>query len=101
MLGAGIIKYFENIFSRINDSVVEGWFAFMPEGLTDLFVAVVSPFFGKGWHLSLGLIFMLVVIFLPGGLVEGSQRLMALGRLVRDKIQQGVRSDRTARTEDP
>lgn len=101
VLGAGIIKYFENIFSRINDSVVEGWFAFMPEGLTDVFVAVVSPFFGKGWHLSLGLIFMLVVIFLPGGLVEGSQRLMALGRLVRDKIQQGVRSDRTARTEDP
>lgn len=101
VLGAGIIKYFENIFSRINESVVEGWFAFMPEGLTDVFVAIISPFFGKGWHLSLGLIFMLVVIFLPGGLVEGSQRLVALGRLLRDKIQQGVRSGRTARTEDP
>lgn len=101
VLGAGIIKYFENIFSRINESVVEGWFTFMPEGLTDVFVAVVSPFFGKGWHLSLGLIFMLVVIFLPGGLVEGSQRLMALGRFVRVKTQHWVRSDRSARTEDP
>lgn len=101
VLGAGIIKYFENIFSRINENVVEGWFAFMPESLTDVFVAVVSPFFGKGWHLSLGLIFMLVVIFLPGGLVEGSQRLMTLGRRMREKIQQWVRTDRTARTEDP
>ena len=33
------------------------------------------PFIGKGWHLTLGLLFMLVVIFLPGGLVEGGQRL--------------------------
>jgi ABC-type branched-subunit amino acid transport system permease subunit len=100
VLGAGIIKYFESIFSRINESVVESWFAFLPEGLTDFFVAIVSPFFGKGWHLSLGLIFMLVVIFLPGGLVEGSQRLMALGRRARNKIQQWLGANRTAQTED-
>ena len=37
---------------------------------------------GKGWHLTLGLMFMLVVIFLPGGLVEGGQRI---GRIFRRK----------------
>ncbi|MEL7280096.1 MAG: branched-chain amino acid ABC transporter permease, partial [Pseudomonadota bacterium] len=29
-------------------------------------------------HLTLGIIFMAVVIFLPGGLVEGGQRLARL-----------------------
>ena len=33
VLGAGFIKYFENIFSKINDNVLHGWFAFMPDGL--------------------------------------------------------------------
>jgi branched-chain amino acid transport system permease protein len=33
---------------------------------------------GKGWLLTLGLMFMLVVIFLPGGLIEGAQRLRRL-----------------------
>jgi ABC-type branched-subunit amino acid transport system permease subunit len=78
VLGAGIIKYFENIFSRINESVVQGWFSALPEGLADFLVAVVSPFLGSGWHISLGLIFMLVVIFLPGGLVEGATRILNL-----------------------
>ena len=75
VLGATIIKYFENIFSRINDNVIEAWFTFLPDWLSDILVTLISPFVGKGWHLSLGLIFMLVVIFLPGGLVEGAQRL--------------------------
>lgn len=78
VLGAGIIKYFENIFSRINESVIQGWFSALPDGVTDVLVAVVSPFLGSGWHISLGLIFMLVVIFLPGGLVEGASRIMNL-----------------------
>lgn len=75
ILGAGFIKYFENIFSKINDSVLHGWFDFMPDGLENLLVYVVHPFVGKGWHLTLGGLFMLVVIFLPGGLVEGGQRI--------------------------
>jgi len=74
VLGAGFIKYFENIFSKINDSVLHQWFAFMPDGIEDFLVAVVHPFVGKGWHLTLGILFMMVVIFLPGGLVEGGQR---------------------------
>jgi ABC-type branched-subunit amino acid transport system permease subunit len=77
ILGAGVIKYMENIISTINDTVVHGWFSFMPDGLEDFVVAIVHPFIGKGWHLTLGLVFMAVVIFLPGGLVELGQRIGA------------------------
>jgi ABC-type branched-subunit amino acid transport system permease subunit len=76
VLGAGFIKYFENIFSKINDAVLHQWFAFLPDGMEDFVVFLIHPFVGKGWHLTLGILFMLVVIFLPGGLVEGGQRLI-------------------------
>ncbi|MGR3759016.1 branched-chain amino acid ABC transporter permease [Roseobacteraceae bacterium NS-SX3] len=82
VLGAGFIKYFENIFSKINDNVLHGWFSFLPDGMEDALVFLVHPFIGKGWHLTLGILFMLVVIFLPGGLVEGGQRL---GRWIRGR----------------
>ena len=75
ILGAGMIKYFENIFSKINDTILHQWFYWLPDGLEDIVVAMIYPFIGKGWHLTLGLMFMAVVIFLPGGLVEGGQRL--------------------------
>lgn len=78
VLGAGFIKYFENIVSKINESILEAWFAFMPEVMQDFFVALIYPFIGKGWHLTLGIIFMLVVIFLPGGLMEGGERISNL-----------------------
>ena len=75
VLGAGMIKYMENIISKINTTVLEAWFSWMPEILQDAVVAVIYPFVGKGWHLTLGLVFMLVVIFLPGGLMEGFGRI--------------------------
>ncbi|WP_293575945.1 branched-chain amino acid ABC transporter permease [Phaeobacter sp.] len=75
VLGAGFIKYFENIFSKINSTILHEWFAFLPDGLEDFIVAILYPFIGKGWHLTLGILFMMVVIFLPGGLVEGGQRI--------------------------
>ena len=75
VLGAGFIKYFENIFSKINDTVLHGWFAVLPDGLENALVGVMHFFVGKGWHLTLGIVFMLVVIFLPGGLVEGANRI--------------------------
>ncbi|MBO6814485.1 MAG: branched-chain amino acid ABC transporter permease [Rhizobiaceae bacterium] len=78
VLGAGFIKYFENIVSKINENILEVWFSFMPDALGDFFVAILYPFIGKGWHLTLGIIFMLVVIFLPGGLMEGGQRIANL-----------------------
>ena len=82
VLGAGLIKYMENIVSKINSGVLHDWFYWMPDGLEDLVVTLIYPFVGKGWHLTLGIVFMLVVIFLPGGLVEGGQRI---SRLVRGK----------------
>jgi branched-chain amino acid transport system permease protein len=90
VLGAGFIKYFENIVSKINEATLHSWFAFLPDGLADFVVAVVYPFVGKGWHLTLGLLFMAVVIFLPGGLVQGGQKLATVFR--RDRKGGGVES---------
>ena len=100
VLGAGFIKYFENIFSKINDNVLHGWFAFMPDGLEDTLITLIHPFVGKGWHLTLGLLFMLVVIFLPGGLVEGGQRI---GRVFRrkDRNAGSVEADAAAQRNTP
>ncbi|MEO0937135.1 MAG: branched-chain amino acid ABC transporter permease [Pseudomonadota bacterium] len=75
VLGAGAIKYMENILSKINKDILYEWFYFMPDGMSDVFVWVTNLFVGKQWHLTSGLIFMLVVIFLPGGLVEAGQRI--------------------------
>ncbi len=75
VLGAGFIKYMENIVSKINSKVLHEWFAFLPDGMEDFLVAVFYPFVGKGWHLTLGLLFMMIVIFLPGGLMEGGQKI--------------------------
>ncbi|HGG04584.1 MAG TPA: branched-chain amino acid ABC transporter permease [Aliiroseovarius sp.] len=80
VLGAGAIKYLENIFSKINETVLHDWFAFLPDGLESAVVWVMSRFTGEGWHLTLGLMFMGVVIFLPGGLVEAGRRVRGLFR---------------------
>lgn len=75
ILGAATIKYFENIFSAINDQVLENAFAFLPDFLNSLMVLITSPFVGDGWHLTLGVLFMLIIIFLPGGIIEGVRRV--------------------------
>jgi branched-chain amino acid transport system permease protein len=95
VLGAGMIKYMENIISKINESILHQWFAFMPDGIEDFIVAMIYPFIGKGWHLTLGIVFMLVVIFLPGGLVEGGQRI---GRLFGRKKKSDSAADAAANT---
>ncbi|MEZ5740976.1 MAG: hypothetical protein R3E68_17025, partial [Burkholderiaceae bacterium] len=61
-----------------NEGTLRSVFDFLPEWLIDPVVAVVSLFVGDGWHLTLGLLFMIIVIYLPGGLIEGFTRL---GRL--------------------
>ena len=93
LLGAGVIKYFENIFSKINDKILYEWFSFMPDAMQDAFVFLIHPFIGKGWHLTLGIMFMLVVIFLPGGVVEGGQKL---GRLFKRKSGDKGQDDKAA-----
>ena len=95
VLGAGLIKYMENILSKINDGILHQWFAFMPDGLEDFIVAIIHPFIGKGWHLTLGLVFMAVVIFLPGGLVEGGQKI---GRLFGRKKRGDAAAEAAAKT---
>ncbi|MCV6595089.1 MAG: branched-chain amino acid ABC transporter permease, partial [Silicimonas sp.] len=95
VLGAGLIKYMENILSKINDAILHQWFAFLPDGLEDFVVFLIHPFIGKGWHLTLGIVFMLVVIFLPGGLVEGGQRIAGA---LRGKKKSDAAADAAAKT---
>ena len=85
ILGAGLIKYFENIFSAFNETMLNSIFSFLPEGMQYGVVKVLSLFVGEGWHLTLGLLFMVVVIFLPGGLMEGIMRLTRIKATPRVK----------------
>ncbi len=75
IIGAGVIKYFENIFSSFNEGILSRFFDFLPETIQHAAVSVSSLFVGEGWHLTLGALFMLIVIFLPGGLMEGVMRI--------------------------
>lgn len=75
LIGVGVIKYLENIFSAFNEQLLHNAFAFLPDWLENLVVGITSHFVGEGWHLTLGVLFMVVVIFLPGGIMEGVQRI--------------------------
>lgn len=87
MLGAGLIKYFENIFSAFNDNVLANLFSFLPDAVAELVIPVVGLFVGSGWHLTLGILFVVIVVFLPGGIVEGVSRLA--GVFKKNKRQVG------------
>jgi len=78
VLGAALIKYFENIFSAFNENTLSQIFEFVPEGIRSYVIDTVSLFVGEGWHLTLGLLFMITVIFLPGGIMEGVRRIAGL-----------------------
>lgn len=92
VLGAGTIKYMENIISKMNEKLLHEWFGFLPDSLEYSIVWVASWFTGEGWHMTQGVVFMLVIIFLPGGLVEGGQRLAA---------RFGAKSNDTGKTAQP
>ncbi|WP_366554872.1 branched-chain amino acid ABC transporter permease [Aquibaculum sediminis] len=85
LIGAGVIKYFENIFSAYHEGKLHEAFSFLPDGLEYVMVQITAPFVGEGWHLTLGIVFMLIVIFLPGGLMEGARRI---GNRVRRSSKQ-------------
>lgn len=78
VIGAGVIKYFENIFSAFNENILMDAFSLLPETLQHIMVSISSLFVGEGWQLTLGALFMLIVIFLPGGLMEGFKRIRNL-----------------------
>lgn len=92
VVGAGVIKYFENIFSSFNDQTLHSAFSFLPDAVADILVTIVNPFVGEGWHLTLGMVFVLIVVFLPGGLMEGFRRIAALfrRRLDKDRAEQTI-----------
>ena len=79
ILGAALIKYFENIFSAFNDQTLNDIFSFLPDQLQEGFVSVTSLFVGEGWNLSLGILFVIIVVFLPGGVTEGLNRIGRFG----------------------
>ena len=95
VLGAGLIKYFENIFSSFNDQILTAFFDFLPETLTEIMVSVAAAFVGEGWHLTLGVIFMAIVIFLPGGLMEGVRRIW---KLIKSRTDSGGGNAKPAET---
>lgn len=78
IIGAWIIKYFENIFSSFNTNILNNFWSFLPDGVREWAVYISSKFVGEGWHLTLGLVFVLIVVFLPGGIMEGIRRIGAL-----------------------
>ena len=78
VLGAGLIKYAEQKVSSWNEGILSDFFSFLPEPVQEFVVGVASLFVGEGWHLTLGLLFMVIVIFLPGGLMEGFRRIGGL-----------------------
>ena len=78
VLGAIIIKYFENIFSSFSGQTLHSFFGFLPDWLERPITAVASLFVGSGWQLTLGVLFMVLVIFLPGGVMEGVRRIWQL-----------------------
>ena len=80
LLGTTIIKYLENIFSALNPSELHKLFDFLPDSLENIMVTIVSPFVGEGWHLTLGAMFMIIVIFLPGGIMQGIRHLASLSK---------------------
>jgi len=90
LLGTTIIKYLENIFSALNPSELHQMFSFMPEPLENFMVTIVSPFVGDGWHLTLGALFMIIVIFLPGGVMQG---LSHFGSLFKRLFGLGSKTD--------
>ncbi len=78
VLGAGIIKYAEQKVSSWNEGILDSFFSFLPEGLQHFMSGLGALFVGEGWHTTLGLLFMIIVIFLPGGIMEGIRRIAAV-----------------------
>ena len=75
VIGAGLIKYLENIFSSFNEQILNSVFGFLPDALLHPVVKFVGQFVGEGWELTLGVLFLVLIIFVPGGLMQGLQSL--------------------------
>ncbi len=96
VLGAGLIKYAEQKVSSWNEGILESFFSFLPETLQHLMTNIGSLFVGEGWHTTLGLMFMIIVIFLPGGIMEGIQRITNIFRRKSNKDAKGASAPQPA-----
>ncbi|MEP0944439.1 MAG: branched-chain amino acid ABC transporter permease [Rhizobiaceae bacterium] len=96
VLGAGLIKYAEQKVSSWNEGILENFFSFLPETLQHLMTNIGALFVGEGWHTTLGLMFMIIVIFLPGGIMEGIQRIAKIFRRKPDNNQTGASAPQPA-----
>jgi ABC-type branched-subunit amino acid transport system permease subunit len=94
LIGVGVIKYLENIFSAFNEQLLHNTFSFLPNWLENLMVSITSHFVGDGWHLTQGVLFMVVVIFLPGGIIQGVQH-------VANRIATRLRKDSAGGSDQP
>jgi len=75
VIGAGVIKYLENIFSSFNEQILNSVFSFLPDAMQHPVVKLVGLFVGEGWELTLGVLFLILIVFVPGGLMQGVQSL--------------------------
>ena len=75
VIGAGVIKYLENILSSFNEQILQGVFGFLPDAIEHPVIKVASLFVGEGWELTLGVLFLVLIIFVPGGLMQGINSL--------------------------
>lgn len=75
VLGAGVIKYLENIFSSFNEQILHSVFGFLPSFIEHPLIKIAGLFVGEGWELTLGVLFLVLIIFVPGGLMQGIQSL--------------------------
>jgi ABC-type branched-subunit amino acid transport system permease subunit len=75
LIGAAVIKYFENVFASFNEQSLQQALSFLPDPVAAAGARFLGLFVGSGWELTLGVIFMLVVIFQPQGIVQGAARV--------------------------
>jgi hypothetical protein len=75
VIGAGVIKYLENIFSSFSEQILNSVFSFLPDAMQHPVVKLVGLFVGEGWELTLGVLFLILIVFVPGGLMQGVQSL--------------------------
>lgn len=75
VMGAGLIKYLENIFSSFNEQILQSVFGFLPDPIEHAVIKIAGLFVGEGWELTLGVLFLVLIIFVPGGLMQGIQSL--------------------------